>query len=228
MQVVRILVVEDDARMRELVRRGLVEEGHAVETAASTPSALEHARSTHYDVMIVDVMLPGASGLELVRALRHGGNPTPVLVLTARDAAADVVAGLDAGADDYLTKPFALKVLLARIRALGRRAPMTHGVALHVADLVLDEPTHTVRRGGAVVVLTRTEYNLLESLMRQAGRVVTRDRLMTTLWGSDRDVGRNTLDTFIKSLRQKVDSDDRPLIHTVWGVGYCLRDEPEP
>ena len=214
--------------MRELVRRGLAEESHAVDGAASAQSALEHAQVTPYDVMVVDVMLPGASGLDLVRALRRAGNQTPVLMLTARDAAADVIAGLDAGADDYLTKPFALKVLTARLRALGRRPPLTRDVVLHVGDLSLDESTHTVRRGDAIVPLTPTEYHLLECLMRQAGRVVTRERLMGTLWGSDRDVGRNTLDAFVKSLRQKIDGDAPPLIHTVWGVGYCLREEPEP
>ena len=227
MLLMRILFVEDDPRMRLLVRRGLLEEGHVVDSAGSTPSALELARETPYDVLVIDVMLPGPSGLDLVRSLRVAGNRTPALMLTARDAATDVVAGLDAGADDYLTKPFAFKVLLARLRALVRRPPLTHEGVLQVADLQLDDAAHTVRRGGEVVALTRTEYNLLECLMRQAGRVVTRERLMTKLWGFDHEVGRNTLDAFVKSLRQKVDADDRRLIHTIRGVGYCLREEPE-
>ena len=227
MLVMRILFVEDDPRMRLLVRRGLLEEGHVVDSAANTPSALECARETPYDVMVIDVMLPGPSGLDLVRSLRGAGNRTPALMLTARDAATDVVAGLDAGADDYLTKPFSFKVLLARLRALVRRPPLARGGVLQVADLQLDDAAHTVRRGEEIVPLTRTEYNLLECLMRQAGRVVTRERLMTTLWGFDHDVGRNTLDAFVKSLRQKVDADDCRLIHTIRGVGYCLREEPE-
>ena len=227
MLLMRILFVEDDPRMRLLVRRGLLEEGHVVDSAANTPSALECARETPYDVMVIDVMLPGPSGLDLVRSLRGAGNRTPALMLTARDAATDVVAGLDAGADDYLTKPFSFKVLLARLRALVRRPPLAPGGVLQVADLQLDDAAHIVRRGGEIVSLTRTEYNLLECLMRQAGRVVTRERLMTTLWGCDHDVGRNTLDAFVKSLRQKVDADDRHLIHTIRGIGYCLREEPE-
>ena len=221
----RILFVEDDPRMRALVRRGLLEEGHAVDSAANTPAALDATGAASYDVMVIDVMLPGPSGLDLVRSLRRGGNLTPVLMLTARDAAADIVAGLDAGADDYLTKPFAFRVLLARLRALGRRAPLTREIVLQMASLQLDGSTHTVRRGGAVIQLTRTEYNLLDCLLRHAGRVVTRERLMATVWGSDRDVNRNTLDAFVKSLRQKIDTDDHRLIHTIRGVGFVLREE---
>src|SRR5262245_18301910 len=223
----RILFVEDDPQMRELVRRGLVEEGHGVDSATSAPPALELAHGASYDAMVIDVTLPGPSGLDLVRSLRRDGDRTPVLMLTARDAVADVGAGLDAGADDYLTKPFSFKVLLARLRALGRRSPLVHAVVLHVADLELDTSTYTVRRRGAVLPLTRTEYSLLEYLMRHAGRVVAREKLMASVWGPDRDVGRGTLDTFVKSLRQKVENGNRPLIHTVRGVGYCLRDEPE-
>ncbi len=223
----RILLVEDDSRMRLLVRRGLLEEGHAVDGAASVAPALELAAETPYDAMVIDVMLPGASGLDLVQSLRRSGNRTPILMLTARDAAADIVAGLDAGADDYLTKPFSFKVLLARLRALGRRTPLTREVVMQVADLRLDSALHTVQRKGTTVPLTRTEYNLVECLMRQAGRVVTRDRLMAVLWGTDRDVNGNTLDAFVKSVRHKLDATDPPLIHTVRGVGYCLREEPE-
>src|SRR6185436_4560849 len=210
----RILFVEDDRQMRTLVQRGLAEEGHGVDSAASVPPALELARAASYDVMVIDVMLPGPSGLDLVRSLRLSGDRTPVLMLTARDAVTDVVGGLDAGADDYLTKPFSFKVLLARLRALGRRSPIVRAVVLQVGDLEVDTSTRQVRRGGAPVALTRTEYNLLEHLLRHAGRVVTREKLMTSIWGFDRDVGRNTLDAFVKSLRQKIDADDRPLIHT--------------
>jgi two-component system response regulator MprA len=223
----RILFVEDDPRMRALVRRGLQEDGHAVDSAGTMEAALDLAVAATYDVTVIDVMLPGPSGLALVQALRRRGDRTPVLMLTARDAVADVVAGLDAGADDYLTKPFAFSVLLARLRALARRTPMTSDVVMQLADLELDAATHTVRRAGTVVPLTRTEYHLLECLMRQAGRVVTRERLMATVWSADRDVGSNTLDAFVKSLRHKVDAGDPRLIQTVRGVGYCLRQEPD-
>jgi DNA-binding response OmpR family regulator len=229
MKLVRILFVEDDPRMRVLVRRGLVEHGHAVDVADAGPAALELAHGAGYDVMVFDVMLPGPSGIDVVRTLRAAGDRTPVLMLTARDAASDIVAGLDAGADDYLAKPFAFKVLLARLRALGRRGPAVHGVRLTVADLELDSSTHQVTRGSVLITLTRTEFQLLECLMRQAGRVVPRDTLMNSIWGASRDVESNTLDAFVKSLRQKLDKDDRPrLIQTVRGVGYSLREEAEP
>jgi DNA-binding response OmpR family regulator len=225
----RILLVEDDARMLALVRRGLAEHGHVVETAGSGPAAIALARDGGFEVVVLDVMLPGCSGIDVVRTLRADHVLTPVLMLTARDAAADVVAGLDAGADDYLVKPFAFKVLLARLRALGRRAPATQADRLQVADLSLDAAGHVVARGGTVVPLTRTEFNLLECLMRNAGRVVTRQALIDRLWGPGRDVESNTLDAFVKSLRQKLDAGDRlRLIQTVRGVGYSLREEAEP
>jgi DNA-binding response OmpR family regulator len=228
MNDVRILLVEDDPRMRALVRRGLVEHGHAVDVAETGPNALDAARGSGFDAMVLDVMLPGCSGFEVVRQLRSRGDRTPVLMLTARDAAADVVAGLDAGADDYLAKPFSFKVLLARLRALGRRTSAGHGARLQVADLTLDPSTHVVTRAGVVVALTRTEHNLLECLMRSVGRVVTRQALIERLWGGEREVENNTLDAFVKSLRQKLDGGDRPrLIQTVRGVGYSLREEAE-
>ena len=227
--IVRLLLVEDDPRMRALVRRGLVEHGHVVEVAASGPEAVELAAAADFDVAVLDVMLPGFDGVEVVQRLRARANRTPVLMLTARDAAADVVRALDAGADDYLAKPFSFAVLVARLRALGRRAPLTHQTQLQVSDLRLDPAAHTVTRSGVAIALTRTEYNLLEVLMRDAGRVVTRRALTDRLWGSDRAVESNTLDAFVKSLRQKIDAGGRPrLIHTVRGVGYSLRHEPEP
>jgi len=212
--------------MQALVGRGLREQGHAVDTAGTGDAALDMARGQQYDAIVLDVMLPGMDGFSVVRSLRGEGNRTPVLMLTARDAAGDIVAGLDAGADDYLAKPFAFKVLLARLRALGRRGPIVHDVRLTVGDLTLDTAAHTVSRAGQSIALTRTEYNLLEYLLRHAGRVVTRDALMDRLWGADRAVEANTLDAFVKSLRQKIDPPDRArLIHTVRGVGYSLRDE---
>jgi DNA-binding response OmpR family regulator len=226
---VRILLAEDDARMRALVRRGLTEHGHAVEVAAAGPDALTLARSSEFDVLILDVMLPGCSGVDVVRRLRAESVPTPALMLTARDTAADVVSSLDAGADDYLTKPFSFAVLLARIRALGRRGPALHEIRLQVADLILDSGVHVVTRAGATVPLTRTEFSLLECLMRHAGRVVTRQVLVERVWSGGREVESNTLDAFVKSLRQKLDQGGRPrLIHTVRGVGYSIRAEPEP
>jgi DNA-binding response OmpR family regulator len=214
--------------MRVLVRRGLSEHGHVVDVAESGPAALDAAESALFDAIVLDVMLPGCSGFEVVSRLRASGNRTPVLMLTARDAAVDIVSGLDAGADDYLAKPFSFKVLLARLRALGRRGPAAHGVRLEAADVALDAAAHVVTRAGTVVPLTPTEYNLLECLMRNVGRVVTRQTLIDRLWGSEREIENNTLDAFVKSLRQKLDIGDQPrLIHTVRGVGYSLREEPE-
>lgn len=225
----RILLVEDDARMRALVRGGLSEHGHTVEVAATGPDALTLARTGEFDVLVLDVMLPGCSGVDVVRRLRAEAVRTPALMLTARDAAADVVSSLDAGADDYLTKPFSFAVLLARIRALGRRGPAVQEVRLQVADLVLDAGVHAVTRAGVPVALTRTEFSLLECLMRHAGRVVTRQVLVDRVWSGGREVESNTLDAFVKSLRQKLDQGGRQrLIHTVRGVGYSIRAEPEP
>jgi DNA-binding response OmpR family regulator len=225
---VRILLVEDDSRMRALVRKGLSEHGYVVDVAATGPSALEATTDTAFDALVLDVMLPGCSGVEVVRRLRARGNRTPVLMLTARDAVPDIVAGLDAGADDYLAKPFSFRVLLARLRALGRRGPAVHGVRLQIADVTLDGAAHVVTRADAVVPLTPTEFKLLECLMRNVGRVVTRQMLIERLWGTEHDVESNTLDAFVKSLRQKLDSGDRPrLIQTVRGIGYSLREESE-
>jgi DNA-binding response OmpR family regulator len=223
------LLVEDDPRMRALVRKGLTEQGHLVEVASTGPDALDLAGAAQFDVAVLDVMLPGFDGVEVVQRLRAQANRTPVLMLTARDAASDIVRALDAGADDYLAKPFSFAVLVARLRALGRRGPTAHGTQLQVADLRLDPATRLVTRGGMAIPLTRTEHNLLECLMRDAGRVVTRRTLTDRLWGSDRAVESNTLDAFVKSLRHKIEAGDRPrLVHTVRGVGYCLRHEPEP
>jgi DNA-binding response OmpR family regulator len=221
---VRILLAEDDPRMSALLHRGFTEEGHVVDRAGTGSKALDTALSSEFDVVVLDVMLPDLDGFAVVRQMRQRGNRTPVLMLTARDANADVVLGLNAGADDYLTKPFSFDVLLARIHALARRGPSVQAVLLQVADLTLDPVMHIVSRGGADLSLTRTEFSLLEYLMRRSGRVVTRQALIEGVWGSGRDVEDNTLDAFVKLLRQKV---DRPghehLIHTVRGVGYTIR-----
>jgi len=225
----RILIVEDEKQMAELLRKGLAEEGHAVVVAHTGPDGLARAREGGFDAILLDVMLPGLDGCEVARRLRHPGDLTPILMLTARDANADVVAGLDAGADDYLVKPFSFEVLLARLRAVSRRGPVVQGVPLRLGDLVLDPSTHEATRGGERLALTRTEYNLLEYLMRRAGRVVPRRALIEGVWGDDRDIEDNTLDAFVRLLRQKVDRGGRPrLIHTVRGVGYAVREEPAP
>jgi len=215
--------------MRLLVRRGLAEEGHVVDTATTGPEALTVAAATEFDAIVLDLVLPGFDGIEVVRRLRLRNDRTPVLMLTARDAVADIVRSLDAGADDHLAKPFAFAVLLARLRALGRR-----GIAddpadvLRVADLSVDRSGRTVTRGGVPVKLTRTEYDLLECLMLRAGRVVTRDALVSDVWGPARDIENNTLDAFVRSLRLKVDAvPSARLIQTIRGVGYSLRVEPE-
>jgi DNA-binding response OmpR family regulator len=224
----RTLLVEDEPRMRALLRRGLMEAGHRVEVAASGPEGVAVAAGSEFDVLIVDVMLPGFDGVELVRRLRQQRLRAPALMLTAKDATADIVAALDAGADDYLVKPFAFAVLLARLRALGRRGPVPASVCLEVGDLTLDTARRVVSRGGQTIALTRTEFSLLECLMRRAGRVITRTALIDHVWGNDRPVEANTLDAFVKSLRHKVDgSDHSRLIQTVRGVGYTIREEAE-
>jgi DNA-binding response OmpR family regulator len=225
----RILIVEDERRMAEAVRKGLADEGHAVVVAHTGPEGLSLAESDAFDVILLDVMLPGMDGLAVARRLRGDRQRTPILMLTARDTTADIVAGLDAGADDYLVKPFAFEVLLARVRALGRRGAATQGVTLQVGGLTLDPASHDVRRGGERLELTRTEFALLECLMRRAGAVVPRATLIDSVWGYDREIEDNTLDAFVRLVRQKVDRTGHPpLIHTVRGVGYCVREEAAP
>ncbi len=224
----RVLVVEDERRMADLLRTGLTEEGHSVAVASTGPDGLALAEAEDFDVIVLDVLLPGLDGYDVARRLRRTGNQTPVLMLTARDATADIVTGLDAGADDYLVKPFAFDVLLARLRAISRRGPVAQGVCLVIGDLSLDPAAHQVRRAGELLTLTRTEYNLLEFLMRRAGTVVPRRTLIEGVWGHEREIEDNTLDVFVRLLRQKVGAGDGPgLIHTVRGVGYVLRAEPE-
>lgn len=224
----RILVVEDDAKMAELLRRGLSSKGHTVECAGDGLKGLEKAQSLPFDVIVLDVMLPGLDGLSLARRLRSGGVHTPILMLTARDSVRDIVQGLDVGADDYLTKPFSFEVLAARLRAVARRTVGDAGTVLQVADLTLDTEAHEVHRAGRSIVLTRTEFVLLEHLMRRAGRVVSRDDLIEAVWGIDRDVESNTLDVFIFQLRSKLEAgNEGRVIQTVRGFGYTLRASEE-
>ena len=222
----RVLIVEDDRRLAHQLKKGMEEQGYAVAVASEGIEGLEAARRGEFDVLVLDVMLPLLDGFTIVRKLRAAKRATPILLLTARDTAEDIVTGLDAGADDYLTKPFSFKVLLARLRALSRRKSVEPSTRLQVGNLVLDPATREVKRSGAVIPVTRTEFVLLEMLMRNAGRVITRTRMMESVWGNDRDVENNTLDVFIRQLRAKIDgAASHKLIHTIRGIGYALREE---
>ena len=222
----RILIVEDDRKLARQLKKGLDEQGHSVTVASDGNEGLEAAKYGEFDVLVLDVMLPGLDGFSIVRRLRTAKSTTPILLLTARDASEDIVAGLDAGADDYLTKPFSFKILLARLRALSRRKNVEPRTQLQVRDLMLDPATREVTRAGTVVLLSRTEFVLIEMLMRNAGRVITRTRMIEAAWGYERDVERNTLDVFISQLRKKIDLPGRQkLIHTIRGIGYALREE---
>jgi DNA-binding response OmpR family regulator len=224
----QVLVVEDEKRLAGLLRQGLTEEGHAVVVAYDGHEGLDLAEHHQFDAIILDVMLPGIDGFTVARRLRQARNQTPILMLTARDSTADIIGGLNLGADDYLTKPFSFEVLLARLRAVSRRGPVTQPICLKVADLVLNTSTREVTRNKQPIHLTRTEYNLLELLLRRAGHVISRETILQTVWGFQRDVEANTLEAFIRLLRNKIDQDHpRKLIHTIRGVGYCLREEAE-
>ena len=221
-----LLVVEDEKRMAELLRKGLEEEGHTVVTAKDGVEGWEFAETYTFDVVILDVMMPRMDGYELAKRIRAEKVPTPVLMLTAKDSVQDIVHGLDLGADDYLTKPFSFDELLARLRAITRRAVVPLPTILQVGDLFLDPSTREVTRGNARLALTKTEYELLERLMRRAGKVVSRRHLIESVWGFDREIEDNTLDVFMRLLRSKVDADgQRKLIHTMRGVGYIIRTE---
>ena len=223
----QVLVVEDETRMAGLLRRGLEEEGHSVILAGTGREAISIAGAAHFDAILLDVMLPLGDGFTVTRALRESRNQTPILLLTARDAMEDIVRGLDLGADDYLTQPFSIEILLARLRAISRRGAIPRPARLRAADLTLDPASREITRGERRIPLTRTEFSLLELLMRRAGSVVPRSVMIETVWGFDSDVENNTLDVFMKLLRSKVDgAAGRKLIHTVRGVGYSLR-EPE-
>jgi DNA-binding response OmpR family regulator len=220
----RLLVVEDERRMLELLRKGLSEEGHSVSCASDGSAGLQMVRDNDFDVVILDVMMPKMNGFELTRRMRTENNCTPVLMLTAKDSVPDVAHGLDLGADDYMTKPFSFNELLLRLRAVNRSAAGLRITQLNVGDLFLDLRTREVYRDGVRIGLTRTEYGLLERLMRDAGQVVPREVLISSL---GRAVESNTLDAFVRLLRNKIDCNDkdgcrRKLIHTVRGVGYVI------
>lgn len=223
-----LLIVEDEVRMSDLLHKGLTEEGHTAACASDGAEGLVLAKSYEFDAIILDIMMPRLNGYEMVKRLRAEKVRTPILMLTAKDSVPDIVKGLDLGADDYLTKPFSFEELLARLRAVKRRAVVALDPNLRIGDLVLDPASHEVLRGEVRLSLTRTEYNLLERLMYRAGRVVSRRSLIESVWGFDREIEENTLDAFMHLLRNKVDIPGRPrLIHTVRGVGYVIRPQSE-
>ena len=222
----RVLVVEDEIKMAALLKQGLEEQNHSVEVAHDGRAAVELASSYDFDVIVLDVMLPGLDGFEVARRLRSNQKHVPVLMLTARDAIPDIAHGLDVGADDYLTKPFAFPELLARIRAISRRGPALLPPGLKVGDLILVPASRQVTRANREIHLTATEYRLLEFMMRRPGRVLTRAAIVEAVWGFNEEIEDNTLEAFVSSLRNKVDRGfAKKLIHTVRGVGYCVREQ---
>ncbi len=225
----RVLLVEDEERVAGFVARGLRENAYAVDVAAEGEQALYLAAVNSYDLVILDVMLPRKHGHAVCRELRTAGFRAPILMLTARDAIEDRVAGLDCGADDYLVKPFDFKELLARLRALLRRRENIRPASICVADLIVDTAGHTVARGGRPIGLTAKEYGLLEFLVLNQGRVVSREEIAEHVWDDSFDPFSNVIDVYIKRLRAKVETDaGRRLIHTRRGEGYVLRERREP
>ncbi|MFE2103873.1 response regulator transcription factor [Streptomyces sp. NPDC059468] len=222
-----VLVVDDDAAIRRSLERGLRLSGFTVRTAPDGLGALAAVADGPPDVLVLDVSMPGMSGIEVCARLRADGRDLPVLMLSALDETADRIAGLQAGGDDYLVKPFALQELVLRLRALlRRRPPAAQEQTVRVADLLIDPAARTVRRGGYPLDLTRREFELLEVLARNAGLVLTRDQLLERVWGYDFDVRSDAVDTFVSYLRRKLEADGAPrLIHTVRGVGFVLREE---
>ncbi len=222
----KVLVVDDERAVRESIRRALELEGYEIELAEDGRQALDRLESdSQPDAVVLDILMPGVDGLEVCRTLRRSGSSVPVLMLTARTQVEDRVEGLDAGADDYLTKPFALEELLARLRALLRRAGDGTGETLRFDDLELDPGTREVRRGGEPIELTRTEFSLLELFMLNPRQVLTRSVIFERVWGYDFGYGSNSLDVYIGYLRRKTEASGRPrLIQTVRGVGYALRE----
>jgi heavy metal response regulator len=219
----RVLLVEDEERISAFVSKGLREELYVVDVASDGDEALEFARSAEYDLIILDVRLPLRDGFSVCQELRAGGLKTPVLMLTARDAVEDRVHGLDAGADDYLVKPFAFKELLARLRALARRPPETQSLRLQIGDLMLDTVTHQAMRAGRAIELSAREYRLLEYLLRHSGQPLTRTQIAEGVWGYDFDAHSNVVDVYIRYLRRKVDDPfETKLIQTVRGIGYKI------
>jgi len=225
----RVLVAEDDPGVQRFVSKGLKEQAYAVDAVSTGSEALEQAEINTYDLIILDVMLPGISGFEVCRKLREAGQRVPVLMLTARDAVEDRVAGLDHGADDYLTKPFEFRELLARLRALLRRPLELKPAQLSVDTLTLDTARQTAARDGRHIALTHKEYSLLEFLVRNASRVVGRAEIAEHVWDEQFDPFSNLIEVYVNRLRRKIDSpSDAPLLHTRRGAGYMLGLDPDP
>jgi heavy metal response regulator len=220
----RLLLVEDQAKVARFIQRGLEEEHYAVDVATNGEDALALLDVTPYDLVILDIMLPGIDGMRVCRELRRAGHTVPVLMLTARDSLEDRVGGLDTGADDYVTKPFAFPEFLARVRALLRRRHEVKTTEIQVGDLILDTATHEVTRAGHPIELASKEYAVLEYLMRRAGQVITRTMILEAVWNYDFDPGSNVVDVYIRYLRRKID-DPYPvkLLETIRGSGYRLR-----
>ncbi len=222
----RILVVEDNRQLVDTLKRGLEENGYVVDTATDGESALEKAASREYDLLLLDRMLPRVSGDEVCRRIRGEGSTLPILMLTARVTVGERVSGLDLGADDYLTKPFVFAELLARMRALLRRPQATTPALIRIEDLELDPASHLVRRANRRIALSAREFSLLEYLLRNAGRVLSRGAILDHVWGDEQSAASNIVDVYINYLRRKIDIRREPkLIHTVRGVGYVLRKE---
>ncbi len=220
----RVLVIEDDEQILKFLKRGLAYEGYQVDTALDGPSGLAIARDNPPDLVVLDLMLPGMDGLEVCRRLRAGG-PVPIMILTAKDTLNDRIQGLDMGADDYMVKPFNLDELLARIRALLRRAQPARPQVLRFADLELDTGTRQATRGEKVIPLTAKEYELLELFMRSPRQVITRETIFDRVWGYDFGGESNIIEVYIRYLRQKLEEGGQPrLLHTVRGMGYVLRE----
>jgi two-component system, OmpR family, response regulator MprA len=221
----RILVVDDDRAVREAVGRALKQEGYEVDAAGNGDQALQQMEDLPPDAVVLDVLMPPPNGLQVARSLRQSGDRTPILMLTARDAVEDRVEGLDAGADDYLVKPFALAELLARVRALLRRTAEEEGEPLRFVDLTLDPLSYEVSRNGRPIEMTRTEFRLLELFLRHPRQVLTRDVIFDRVWGYDFGPSSNSLEVYVGYLRRKTEAEGEPrLIHTVRGVGYVLRE----
>jgi heavy metal response regulator len=221
----RILVVEDEPKVASFVERGLTAEQYTVEVVHDGEAALQRLGVGDYDLVVLDVLLPKRDGLSVLETLRARGSGIPVLLLTARDTVADKVAGLDRGADDYLTKPFAFEELLARVRALLRRGAPAAASVLTVGDLSLNPATREVRRGGRRIELTAKEYALLEFFLRRRGQVLSRPIIAQHVWGVDFDTFTNVIDVYVNYLRRKIDTDGEPkLLHTVRGVGYVVKE----
>jgi len=220
----KILVVEDEKKVANFVKKGLLEEGYAVDVVYNGGDGLNFATDRSYDLIILDIYLPGIDGLTILRKLRDGKVRTPVLLLTVRATIEDKVLGLDSGADDYLTKPFAFEELIARVRALLRRKRDAETTVLQVADLILDPARRIVTRKGQEIALTLKEFSLLEYLMQNTGRVLTRTMIIDHVWNYDFDTETNVIDVYVNYLRKKIDAGhDVKLIHTVRGVGYILK-----